>query len=249
MKYYFNKCEYLSLYLYIVPRSHYAKHLNKTKMITRLLFCLIFLTGFAALQARVEYAAELAAAELPVGTILKWTTQVEDDHEIFMVERSTDGISYENIGMVEAAGNVRNGKDYRFLDNNFSGETSYYRLRHIDFDGTASFSQTVSVRRTLRNDFAVARIRQAEISGLFECSIDCRAEGNLIVSVHNYNGQLVASHQHTFGTGLNDLTTDLAEQPEGIYFLTLEMNGETERLAFVKVAATDGENPTQVRKN
>ena len=203
----------------------------------------------SALEAKVEYAADLAASELPVGTILKWTTLSEVGHDIFIVERSSDGVTYENIGMVEAAGNVRNGKDYRFLDNNFPAANSYYRLRNVDLDGTASFSQTVAVQRITRNDFAVARIRQAEISGLFECSIDCRAEGDLILHIHNYNGELVATHQHSFRSGLNDLTTDLADEPEGIYFLTLEMNGEKERLAFVKVAPTDAELPAQVRKN
>lgn len=49
-------------------------------------------------------------------TVLNWTTASEQDSNRFEVQRSIDGIAWENIGEIPAAGNSNQLIDYTFED-------------------------------------------------------------------------------------------------------------------------------------
>jgi hypothetical protein len=74
---------------------------------------------------------------------LTWVTASELNNSHFVIERSTDGTTFHSIGQVKG-----NNKPsiYQFVDNQPFALT-YYRLRQIDFDGTASLSNIVSVEQ------------------------------------------------------------------------------------------------------
>lgn len=63
------------------------------------------------------------------GNRLKWTTASEDASDRFILERSSDGLRFEDIGELAAAGNSRVPIDYEWLDDHPSPGTVYYRLR------------------------------------------------------------------------------------------------------------------------
>ena len=72
---------------------------------------------------------------------LTWRTASEQDNKHFDIERSTDGNSFHSIGQVK--GNNK-PSSYQYTDNQpFS--TTYYRLKQVDYDGTATYSKVVSV--------------------------------------------------------------------------------------------------------
>ncbi|MBC8035323.1 MAG: S8 family serine peptidase [Chitinophagaceae bacterium] len=72
--------------------------------------------------------------------VLNWSTSSESNTELFIVEKSANGIDYTNIGTVKAAnaGNVISR--YKFMDNNLQVGTTYYRLRMTDKDGSFKYS-------------------------------------------------------------------------------------------------------------
>ncbi|MBK7587910.1 MAG: T9SS type A sorting domain-containing protein [Bacteroidetes bacterium] len=59
----------------------------------------------------------------------------------FEIEKSTDALSFSNIGFVRTTEN----NDYNFVDNNLHENKNYYRLKILDNDGQFSFSKTVLV--------------------------------------------------------------------------------------------------------
>ena len=76
--------------------------------------------------------------------VLEWAVAFEKDHDFFDIERSADGVFFETIGRVTGRGTSGTAKVYQFSDNNpFS--TSYYRLRQVDYNGTATYSAVVVV--------------------------------------------------------------------------------------------------------
>ncbi|HLC82360.1 MAG TPA: T9SS type A sorting domain-containing protein [Bacteroidia bacterium] len=79
---------------------------------------------------------------------LKWTTATETNNDYFSVERSLDGINFEQIGVVDGAGNSTTIINYTFSDPNPYHGDSYYRLKQTDFDGDQSFSSIVNVNVT-----------------------------------------------------------------------------------------------------
>lgn len=73
---------------------------------------------------------------------LKWITSTEINVNRFMVERSLDGSTYNEIAMVLAYGNSTSAKNYVFKDdlNSLQAKVVYYRLRTIDEDGKTEYS-------------------------------------------------------------------------------------------------------------
>ncbi len=86
-------------------------------------------------------------------TELEWTTVVEINSDYFTVERSANGMTYEAIGQVNAAGNSVTQLDYDFQDPNpFEGAT-YYRLNMVDLDGTFKYSNIEEVHLGSEGNF------------------------------------------------------------------------------------------------
>ena len=78
------------------------------------------------------------------GNILRWTTASEANSYHFEVERSADGQEFVKIGQLAAAGTSATAHSYQFVDAAATA-TSYYRLRQVDFDGTATYSPVVTL--------------------------------------------------------------------------------------------------------
>lgn len=68
--------------------------------------------------------------------LLQWATTTERNSKQFMIERSYDGRSFEQIGEVKAAGNSDIRTDYQFVDGKPGIGKIFYRLRQQDLDGT-----------------------------------------------------------------------------------------------------------------
>ena len=79
------------------------------------------------------------------GVLLAWTTASESNNDHFLIERSLDGIEFQDIGRVYGAGNSMEAIDYSFVDQQPSGNLSYYRLKQTDVDGTFDYSPVVAI--------------------------------------------------------------------------------------------------------
>jgi hypothetical protein len=69
-----------------------------------------------------------------------WTTATEINNDYFTIERSKDGISFEELMKVQGAGNSNQILNYKELDSNPFEGTSFYRLKQTDFDGIYTYS-------------------------------------------------------------------------------------------------------------
>lgn len=76
---------------------------------------------------------------------LIWATATEVNNDFFEVLRSSDGVNFESIGIVDGNGNSNETISYRMTDSNPYLGISYYRLRQVDFDGAEELHQIVQV--------------------------------------------------------------------------------------------------------
>ena len=67
--------------------------------------------------------------------VLEWKTGSEINNEFFYVERSTDGVNFEVIEVVNGAGDSQDELAYKTYDFDAPIGIVYYRIRQIDFDG------------------------------------------------------------------------------------------------------------------
>ena len=73
---------------------------------------------------------------------LFWKTANEKNTSHFIIQRSTEGLSFASIGTINAAG--RGGNGYSFTDTHPTDGTNYYRLQSVDKDGASTYSKVVS---------------------------------------------------------------------------------------------------------
>ena len=71
---------------------------------------------------------------------LQWmiTNQINNDH--YEVERSTNGVSFTNIGSVASNNSNQGTITYNFIDKQPIAGTIYYRIKQVDKDGKYSYS-------------------------------------------------------------------------------------------------------------
>lgn len=198
-----------------------------------LLACLIL--GISTLEAEVIYSIPLKGQEHQIGSLLNWTTSNEINSQVFIVEKSQNGVDYQVIGELDAAGHSKDDNDYRFLDVGVNDETSYYRLRQLDTDGTASFSQTIVVDKTMPNNFMVLAMTNTVTNNRFTVTLDAVIDDHISYSVKNREGETVFHAKEELYFGINEITVDVEDEPEGTYFVVMDVKGEKERLVIRKV--------------
>ncbi len=83
---------------------------------------------------------------ITAGVELQWATSYEFNNEKFVIEKSTDGRNYAEVGTVGGAENSTTEKAYSFVDANFKkGEAAYYRIKQVDFDSRSEYSKIIFV--------------------------------------------------------------------------------------------------------
>jgi hypothetical protein len=70
---------------------------------------------------------------------LNWQTASESNNDYFDIERSTDGLSYANFLRVNGKGTTNEQQNYTAYDEQLFEGNIYYRLKQVDFNGSATY--------------------------------------------------------------------------------------------------------------
>jgi uncharacterized ubiquitin-like protein YukD len=161
---------------------------------------------------------------------LSWQTASEQKNEGFEIERSENALDFEKIGFIHGRGTVTTLSDYTFIDDNFFGETNYYRLKIIDLDGNYEYSPLVSVN-TPSKDKEVAVYPNPAHQEL-NLVIPNNAGEKITYSIYNQIGQCLKNQ-----TLLNDKPIqqfDILHLVPAMYFLKVNLEGKVYIKSFIK---------------
>jgi hypothetical protein len=157
-------------------------------------------------------------------TKLEWQTASEHNTSHFVVERSLDGMVWEKLGEVTAAGNSTSILNYSFIDTALVARAlTYYRLVQIDIDGKSETFGPVSSDCATNNEFEVVIIPNPN-DGLFTLKIDSENSQEIDIRIYQMDGKEVAlkSISNTEGTSIHYI--DLGGFTSGIYALHIYHN-------------------------
>ncbi len=157
------------------------------------------------------------------GISLTWETATELNNQGFDVERRSANGQYEKIGFVASKAVGGNGFDqsYSFEDNSTQTKgVTYYRLRQVDLDGKATFSEIRGVRTG--KGLIVLSVYPNPSRGTTNVAIPSGI-GSVDVSVDDFTGKSV---QRFVGVTTSNL--QLTNLKPGIYMVrvTVRATGE-----------------------
>ncbi len=150
--------------------------------------------------------------------VLNWETATESEVLDFVVERSTDGVNFSNLGQVTAAGNSDVPQSYQFTDETVQTGRYYYRLRIVEADGTATYSP-VEVAECLGAKFDAFDIfpnpTDAQLNIIFE------SNDNKIMNfkLTDVLGRIIIDENITPQVGLNNKIIDMTDLSSAVYFV------------------------------
>jgi len=206
---------------------------SQTKF-NQLLAVLVVFSCINPIQAEVTYSIPLNAKEHQIGNMLEWSTESEINSQNFEVQKSFDGIQFDNIGTLDAAGMTNNEKRYRFLDTGVGESKVFYRLKQIDLDGITNLSQTVMVNKTTLNQFMVVAMSSTTFDKIFEVTIEIIDDIPIEYSIYTLEGELIRKNHEALTYGLNDIYIDMEDEKEGFYKIVLRIKEEEESLVVMK---------------
>lgn len=77
--------------------------------------------------------------------VFNWSTSSEKNNIFFILEKSKDGVIFDEIGRIKGEGNSTETKNYYLSFENNEYATFYYRLKQVDFSGKYNYSEVISV--------------------------------------------------------------------------------------------------------
>jgi hypothetical protein len=101
-----------------------------------------FAIGFGMFILPIELA-DFAVTLVYNDAVLNWETSAEYNSDYFTIERSMDGVNFEEAGVIDASGFSSETNYYSFIDSNvteLSVGKIFYRLRLVDLDHSFTYS-------------------------------------------------------------------------------------------------------------
>lgn len=123
---------------------------------------------------------------------ITWITATELNNDYFTIEKSKDGISFENLSIIDGAGNSTSFIHYSDIDYKPYNGISYYRLKQTDFDGAFSYSDLVAVNCSLSKDTGIT-VFPNPTDGNMDLSITGLCDPEIFVTIKDAIGKEIFS--------------------------------------------------------
>lgn len=162
---------------------------------------------------------------LPVGMIsfdaypemehvaLRWVTETEINNDYFAIERSKDGITFEEIGRMDGAGNTTNRRIYYGIDPEPNEGINYYRLRQTDYNGAFEYTEIKAVSFT-GSESEINLYPNPSVGD--EVFVSGRTEELKRYRMYSSEGKLLLDRE-TFGEPFYGIEIESLNLPSGMY--------------------------------
>jgi len=201
-------------------------------------------TWTAACQHNSVYPYIVATAPLPIDLIyfdgnasddkieLKWITASEINNKNFSIERSKDGINFNEIGKLPGKGTSNNPTPYSFIDLKPTPGINYYRLIQIDFDNSSTVSNTIAIRF---NGNFVFSIGKNPVTDNLTLTFDSDQNSEIKLTIFNQYGKQVYSQSKGLTSGMQEYLIPVENLSSGVYQLNVQGGGKSNWIKFIKM--------------
>jgi hypothetical protein len=162
-----------------------------------------------------------------------WTTATEVNNKSFTIEKTLDGVNWENVAVISGAGNSTHNISYSTTDDSPYSGVSYYRIKQTDFDGTDSYpggAVSVNVSDMDLRDIAVSP-NPTKDNATFTFKSPEGGEGT--INIINTVGKLIEAHSVSLNKGTTTTTLNVSGYASGMYYVIINNNLQQLTTKFV----------------
>ena len=166
---------------------------------------------------------------------LRWITSYEKNVSHFVVEKSTDGKTYNDAGVVFAYGNSSDIMNYTFTDMVTKQENIiYYRLRSVEADGKFDYSATRIIRTAKQSENTVTILTYPNpVTSELRITIPANWQGKKVkYELLNANSQVVKRTET--GSGSQTETMSVSSLTPGLYVVRVGCGTESATQKIIK---------------
>jgi hypothetical protein len=156
-------------------------------------------------------------------TISTWNTATETNNSHFIVSKSSDGIRYEDISIIEGKGNSSEVSSYEFIDNKLFAGNNYYKLTQVDIDGKATKLGTKIIAY-----FSGLEIKLAPNPAKSYINLEFISKSNkeVVIQIYNVQGKLLQGYEKTTDKGESQMRIDISSLNTGMYIISVIHDGQ-----------------------
>jgi len=164
---------------------------------------------------------------------INWQTANEYNVAKYIIEKSSNGINFIEVGDLLARNGVQNS--YLYTDNKLQKGKSYYRVRGVDKDGSITYSSVVWLQHMPNNQIDVQVYPNPVVNSLF-VKITNASIGAYTAKIVDISGNIVQLQPFNIAAAFTNIAINTDKLPKGTYVLQIT-NGENASLTnlrFVK---------------
>ncbi|MBK9329489.1 MAG: autotransporter-associated beta strand repeat-containing protein [Sphingobacteriales bacterium] len=148
---------------------------------------------------------------------LQWTTASENNSKQFIIQRSADGVHFDNIAVMRAAGFSNQPRSYSITDSSVISSVNYYRLLELDNEGNSTI-------------YSIILVKCREVNGVHvfyndpKIVLEVNSDKDKSVAVHVFelSGKLLHLETKSVTRGYNRFNLDIKNKlADGLYIIQL----------------------------
>ncbi len=161
---------------------------------------------------------------------IKWETATEENSDYFVVERSENLKTFEQVARVQSAGNTSERRSYSTIDSNPTVGTNYYRLKEFAVGGSPRTYSPVAVNVDANNAGTI--VYPNPNNGIFMVSLPSDLSETATFRLSNILGTTILLQAEKAGAGQFKLKA-INKLPIGVYVLTVQTDGSVRNVKVI----------------
>lgn len=178
-------------------------------------------------EFNAEYQADLNSVDL------HWITNSEHNSDYFIVEKSINGVDFEPMTRVNAAGESKTETQYYTIDDSPNTGVNYYRLNQFDMNGGSKYSEVRAVN-ILDPVYDMISVFPNPTTGLAEVIFNSYSKEEVLLSITEVSGIVLVNTPLMAENGGNRFDVDMNDQKSGVYIITITTKDKVYKTKLVK---------------
>ena len=163
---------------------------------------------------------------------LNWNVTGQTLPTMYVVERSTDGVQYKQIGTISTQTDPRNSA-LTFTDKTLpQATTGYYRIKACDANNKCLYSEVKSVKLNTANSWV--KIYPTPVKDNLQVTLNQTFTGNVSFKIFNAEGKQVYQLNQKNIAERDQLQIPVSGLSRGSYILQINYNGLSRSEPFIK---------------